>query len=121
MNGRDEVFVLDKTRVQKFSADGSFLTSFGAAGKADGQFLNPQGLGLDMAGCVYVADTDNHRLEKFGADGKLIAVWGGRGREDGRLGAPVSVRVDGQGRVYVLEKENERLQVFAVGAQGSVR
>lgn len=121
VNGRDEVFVLDKTRVQKFSADGSFLTSFGAAGKADGQFLNPQGLGLDMAGCVYVADTDNHRLEKFGADGKLIAVWGGRGREDGRLGAPVSVRVDGQGRVYVLEKENERLQVFAVGAQGSVR
>lgn len=121
LNGRDEVFILDKTRVQKFSADGVFLVSFGGAGKAEGQFSNPQGLALDAAGCVYVADTDDHRIEKFAADGKLIAVWGSRGREDGRLGAPIAVRVDGQGRVFVLEKENERLQVFVVGGQGSAR
>ena len=35
-------------------------------------FSSPEGVALDHAGNIYVADTENNRIQKFTADGFLI-------------------------------------------------
>ena len=48
------------SRIQKFSASGSYLTSFG-----DGQLANPSGVKVDGKGNVFVADGDGQSVYKF--------------------------------------------------------
>lgn len=58
------------------------LIGTGEAGTRDGPFesaeLNqPEGLSLDAAGVLYVADTNNHRVRRADlATGELITIWG---------------------------------------------
>ena len=70
-------------RIQKFDANGRFLTTWGSQGSGDGQFDEPGGVAVGADGAVYVADTVNHRIQKFSSDGALLAVWGGQGTGDG--------------------------------------
>ena len=72
------VFVSDfNSRIQKFDANGNFLTQWGSRGKGDGQFLSsPDGLAVDKAGNVYAADAYNHRIQKFDNQGKFLLAWG---------------------------------------------
>ena len=58
-------------RIQKFSPDGTFLWKFGSPGTGEGQFGlspmgGPQGIAVDAAGRIYVADTENKRIVVFG-------------------------------------------------------
>ena len=55
-------------RVQRFSAEGEFLGSFGASGGRHGQFDDPQGVAVGGDGVLYVADTGNHRVQAFAAE-----------------------------------------------------
>ena len=52
-------------RVQKWTPDGQFITSWGSAGRAPGQLFNPWGLTVGPDGAVYIADTGNHRVQKI--------------------------------------------------------
>lgn len=52
-------------QVQVFDADGQFLTKWGSKGGDDGQFTTPEGIAVDAAGNVYVADTGNDRVQVF--------------------------------------------------------
>jgi tripartite motif-containing protein 71 len=62
----DNVYVIDDTgRIQKFTDDGTFITSWGSDGNGDGQFSKPEGLYVDPDGNVYVADTVNKRIQVF--------------------------------------------------------
>lgn len=95
------VFVSDfNSRIQKFDANGTFLTQWGSRGKGDGQFLSsPDGLAVDKAGNVYAADGYNHRIQKFDNQGNFLGAWG---KQDSGEGAfePMDVAVDPQGNVY---------------------
>ncbi len=55
------VYVADSgnNRVQKFSADGTFLLKWGGlpVGAGDGQFNGPGGIAVDLDQSVYVVDT----------------------------------------------------------------
>ena len=53
-------------RVQVFTGDGTFLTEWGSLGIGPGQFSAPQGIAVDVAGRVYVADSYNDRIQVFG-------------------------------------------------------
>lgn len=55
------VYVTDNnnTRVQKFTPDGTYVTSFGSSGPNDGQFLEPTDVSVDASGNVYVTDVSN--------------------------------------------------------------
>lgn len=61
------VFVADfyNHRIQKFRADGTFLTSFGDKGTAAGRFDHPIAVAVAEDGTVFVADFLNNRIQKW--------------------------------------------------------
>ena len=97
--------------MQKFTADGRFLSVLGA------QALNlPWGVTADSHDNVYVADWGNDRIQKFSPEGQHLAEFGASGDSDGQFRRPSSVAVDRDGYIYVADWGNERVQVL--GPQG---
>ena len=64
--------------MQKFSADGSFLASFGETGQGEGQFHRPSGVAVDGEGFIYVADWGNERVQVLEPDGGFQLLFRGR-------------------------------------------
>ncbi|HEX6596646.1 MAG TPA: hypothetical protein VF045_06900 [Acidimicrobiales bacterium] len=105
------------TRVAGFSGDG------GPAASA--QLHNPNGLAVDAAGNLFIADTGNQRVRRVDATtGAITTVVGGGNLEYGTEGPATemevhvwAVAVDGSGAVYV----NDRDLVRKVGSDGILR
>ena len=82
-----------------------------AGGRTDpGEFNGPWDVAVDLAGNLYVADTDNHRVQKVSPAGELLAQWGSYGSDPGQFRGPMGVAVDAQGNVYVAVWGNHRIQ-----------
>jgi sugar lactone lactonase YvrE len=62
-----DIYVVDtgNNRIQRFNAEGSFLSEFGQFGSENGSFNAPWGIAVDNQGFVYIADTMNARIQKF--------------------------------------------------------
>jgi len=119
------VYVADtwNYRIQKFTADGKFVTMWGFFGQpsdAPEAFYGPRGLAVDAKGRVYVSDTGNKRIVVFGPDGEYITQFGSPGMDLGQLNEPVAVALDTMGNVYVTDTWNQRVQVFAPDTAGLV-
>ena len=108
------VYVADggNNRIQKFTADGAFLTQWGTAGAGAGQFNGPQDVAVGPDGSVYVADTANNRIQRFTTDGQFVSQWGTAGSLDGQFSAPQGVTAGPDGSVYVADQGNNRVQRF---------
>jgi NHL repeat. len=63
-------------RIQRFSATGTFLGTWGSYGSGNGQFERPKGLAIAPDGTVYAADTNNARIQRFSANGAFLSAWG---------------------------------------------
>jgi len=102
-------------RIQKFGPGGTnFLLSVGGPGTGDAEFNRAEGLGVDAAGRVYVADSCNHRIQVFSADGAFLRQYGRPGNQPGEMSYPYDIRIDAAGRQFVCEFGNSRIQVFDV-------
>jgi predicted membrane-bound mannosyltransferase/sugar lactone lactonase YvrE len=116
------VYVADtwNYRIQKFSADGSFITMWGTAGQGESPtaFWGPRGIAVDQKGDVYVTDTGNKRVVVFDGNGTYIAEFGTYGMDGGQFDEPVGIAVDKDGLVYVADTWNKRIQVFTPDASG---
>jgi DNA-binding beta-propeller fold protein YncE len=108
-------------RVQKFTADGQPVTTWGQYGQADqqGGFWGPRGLAVDAEGNVYVADTGNKRIVVFDPDGTYLTEFGTAGLDPGQFDEPVSVAIDNNGTVYVTDTWNQRIQTFEQSEDGA--
>jgi len=51
--------------VQKFTAGGEPLGTWGGPGREPGRLHCPWGLAVDRQGRVHVLDTENHRVQRF--------------------------------------------------------
>jgi len=77
-----DVYVVDRNRnrIQRFTADGVFISQFGSSGSEEGQFSFGEALpdvAIDPAdGSVYVADSGNNRIQKFTEDGTFLYTFG---------------------------------------------
>ncbi|MDQ7833741.1 MAG: hypothetical protein RDU30_18590, partial [Desulfovibrionaceae bacterium] len=99
-------------RIQKFSADGVFLSKWGSQGAGDGEFNQTTGVAVAPDGSVYVADSGNNRIQKFSSTGTFLTKWGSYGTGDGQFNFPVGVAVAADGLVYVADSGNDRIQYF---------
>ncbi len=102
------------TGVAGFSGDG------GPAGSA--QLNRPQGLAVDTAGNLYIADVDNNMIRRVSPDGTIHVVAGtgasiysgdgGRAIAAG-LNGPEDVALDAAGNLYIADTENNRIRVVS--------
>ena len=104
---------MEMDRVQQFTPDGrKLLNVFGHSGTGPGEFDRAEGMGMDAADRLYVADSCNHRIQVFSDDGKWLRQYGSAGSGPGQFSYPYDIRIDEQGRQYVCEFGNSRIQVF---------
>src|SRR5215207_3815430 len=98
--------------IQKFNSNGTFLSTWGTQGSANGQFNHPYGVAADGSGNVFVSDYDNHRIQKFNSNGTFLTTWGTQGSANGQFNHPYGVAADGSGNVFVSDYDNHRIQKF---------
>lgn len=117
------VYVTDtwNHRVQKFTAEGKFLTMWGYFGQGEklDAFWGPRGIAIDQQGRLFVADTGNKRVVIFGPNGEPISSFGSAGMDIGQFDEPVGLAIDSQGRLYVSDTWNQRIQVFQPDSSGT--
>ncbi|UQI44822.1 NHL repeat-containing protein [Streptomyces sp. HU2014] len=105
------------TTVAGTGEDG-FAGDYGPAAKA---LLNrPDGVAVDSAGHLYIADTDNHRIRKVDAHSRTITTVAGIGKAyfsgdegpatEAYLNNPRGVAVDSLGNLYIADSNNERVR-----------
>jgi len=102
----------------------------GDGGPAIGaEFLNPDGLALDAAGNLYIADSGNDRIRKIATNGIVTTVagggtgcaqqtnlWGdGCPATSAKLFTPSAVTVDAAGNLYIADTFNQRIRKVALG------
>ena len=97
-----------------FKPNGTFVESWGAGGKGDGQLdlttrdMNPDGAGaiaFAPDGSFYVADVGNYRVEKFAKNRMFVRAWGTFGTDHGQFTNPKGIATDGT-TVYVADDGN---------------
>ena len=123
--------------MQKFTADGELIMTFGRSGSGDGELNRPAGIAVDQHGDIYVADRGNNRVVLFDRNGRYVERFMGdatlsrMGRDyvlanpkvlrlrdmttleqQKRFRAPASVRVDGDGHLFVADYGCHRIQVY---------
>jgi sugar lactone lactonase YvrE len=131
-NGNIYVADLNNHRIRKTDSTGLVSTfAGGSVGVNDGngasaQFTAPEGVAVDNAGNIYVADTGNNSIRKITPGGDVTTLAGlsrASGWEDGvgsaaRFNNPASVAVDNAGNVYVADQWNNTIRKITPG--GSV-
>lgn len=101
-------------RVQEFTPEGEFVSSFGEVGRRSGQFSRPKGIGADQEGNIYVADTAFGNFQIFNPEGQLLLPVGMRNSSPGpaRFMLPAGLAVDEDGRVYMVDQYFRKVDVF---------
>jgi len=95
------LWVLDLTgRIQHFTPAGAYL---GEIHMPDVSVGRPQGIDVDRAGNIYVADTHYDQILKFAPDGTILLRFGERGTDPGQLFWPCAIVVADDGIIYTAE------------------
>jgi YD repeat-containing protein len=109
------IWVTDSSnnRIEKFSAYGTFLATYGSFGTGHGQFNSPAGIAINKTtGNVYVTDEKNSRVEELNSSGEYIAEFGTAGSGSGQFSNPYGIAVDPAGKIWVVDASNGRVQEF---------
>jgi uncharacterized protein (TIGR03663 family) len=111
------LFVTDtgNKRVQKFTADGQFLQTWGGGGIVPGSFEEPVGIDIDAQSNIYVADTWNHRIQKFDALFNPLAQWSVDGWETESVVNKPFLTTSPDGQIFISDPEGYRI----IGYNGS--
>lgn len=116
------VYVADtwNHRVQKFTANGEFIATWGFFGQGETPeaFWGPRDVEVNADGEVFVTDTGNKRVVVFDADGNYRTQFGEVGLGPGQFDEPVGLAASSKGEIYVTDTWNQRIQVFTPSSDG---
>jgi uncharacterized protein (TIGR03437 family) len=132
LDSSGNLFIASGSTVRKVSTDGTIVTvagngqySFSGDGgpAVQASFSNINGLAVDPAGNLYVADSGNERIRRIATNGIVTTFAGSSGggsneafSGDGgpataaRLAWPQAVAVDPAGNVYIADRDNNRIR-----------
>jgi hypothetical protein len=124
-----DVYISTGTRVRKVSAATGIITTVagtgsatygGDGGPATSAGIDAQGIAIDAAGVLYIADTGHHRVRRVAAATQVITTIAGTGSSgfsgDGgaataaRLNRPADVTIHPSGHLVISDRFNNRLR-----------
>jgi len=123
------IYVADRGNhiIRRISSSGDVTTLAGKAGQAgemDGvgaraRFTAPQGIAVDKAGNVYVAEFYGNIIRKISPEGAVITLagsgppdWKDARGDNAHFRNPWAVAVDDSSKVYVADKDNSVIRVI---------
>lgn len=95
-----------------YNRHGVFLRQIGRPGMEPGQFRQPRGLTVDLAGNILVCDSGNHRVQILDCDGNFVRSFECLGSEADNFCLPYAIAVGKQGEVVVSDCNNHCIQIF---------
>lgn len=116
-----DIYVAERQnrRIQRITANGTFVMAWGRPGNGNDEFASPVGIAADGAGNVYVVDHGNHRVQKFNVSSASgtwqathVRTWGGLGNGPGQLNNPYGIALDSQNTLWVADGGNGRVVRF---------
>jgi DNA-binding CsgD family transcriptional regulator/sugar lactone lactonase YvrE len=131
-----EIYIAEGNRIREVKKDGRISTfaGTGTAGfsgdkgpAAQAQLNTPQGLALDSAGNVYIADTLNNRVRRVDADGTITTVAGagaagyagdGKPGPEAQLNLPTGLAIGFNDTLFISDTGNN--VVRQLGLDGAI-
>ena len=110
-------------RIRKVDAHDIITTVAGGGTGTDGgaatnaSLNSPDGVALDIAGNLFIADTGNSRVRKVATNGIITTVAGGGSGGDGgaatgaSLSSPTGVALDTSGNLYIADSGHSRIRM----------
>ncbi len=124
VDARGNVLIADtgNKRIVVFDKDGNYVTEFGSAGFAPGQFDEPVGVAVAPSGTVYVTDTWNQRIQAFtpSEDGSFYfptLQWDVNGWFGQSLDNKPFIAVGADEHVFITDPEGYRIIEFTPDGQ----
>jgi len=137
-DSRGNVFFVDQSIVLRLDGATGVLTVVAGTGTpgfsgdngpaTSAKLADPEGLAVDSAGNLYIADTGNNRIRKV-SNGVITTVAGtgtqGFSGDNGpatnaELWQPQGLAVDSAGNLYIADYENSRVRKVTNGVIGTV-
>ena len=102
------VYVMDRGRIQQFSANGDYLSQWHVSGSLSA-------FDISSTGDLYIAQWDS--IAQYSADGLKLSQWGSHGQGVGQFDGILGLAIGPDGSIFVSDNGNCRVQVFdAAGA-----
>jgi sugar lactone lactonase YvrE len=136
IDGSGNVFIADTSnhRIRKVTVSTGIITTVAGTGtmghNGDGitatsaQLNNPNDIGIDGSGNIYITDTLNHRIRKVTVSTGIITTIAGTGAAgyngDGIVATtskvynPIGIDIDGSGNIYIADTWNQRVRKVTV-------
>ena len=136
VDGAGNLYIADlgNSRIRKVTPDGTITTMAGngTAGyngdniaATSAEITYPEGVAVDGAGNLYIADYSYSRIRKVSAATGLITTVAGNGTSgyngdnipatNAELNSPMGLAVDGAGNLYIADYRNERIRKVTPG------
>ena len=130
VNGPGTLYIADteNQRIRRVDASGKITTvagsgEYGYSGDngpaTQAQLKRPEGVAMDSAGNLYIADRENNRIRRVDASGIITTVAGagepgfkgdGGPATEAQLDNPTDVASDSAGNLYVADRGNSRIR-----------
>ena len=80
VDAEDNIYVADwrNDRIQKFTKDGKYVTSYGKTGSGKKELVRPSDVAVDAKGMIYISDWGNERVVVINQNGEYISSERGR-------------------------------------------